>query len=210
MKERQQLVLQLGREINEQIAAGDEVKLRERRIHDHVVRCKNDRFANGLADQEIAAFRLHERTIEPRLRHVRGNARRVDTGSRLVDGIAIEIGGEDLHPVAPFWRELVHRFPQHDRDRIRLFSRRATRYPRAHRLTRRAIFEQHFDALCFEHLPCDWIAEEVRHPDQQFFEKQFELLRVLPQVAYIIFNAVDLMDVHAPLYAAIDRVFLVQ
>ena len=46
MKKRQQLFLQLRFQIDQQIAANQQVEFRERRIHDHILGRKDHRFTD--------------------------------------------------------------------------------------------------------------------------------------------------------------------
>src|SRR5690606_13802768 len=50
MKNRQELLLQLGVQIDQQVATSEQVQSRKRRILDHVLRSKDDHLADLLAD----------------------------------------------------------------------------------------------------------------------------------------------------------------
>ena len=93
MKYRQQLLLQLLVEIDQQIAARDQVDPRERRIADHAVRGEDAQVAHLLAER-IADAVAAEKAVDPLwadiLQHRRRIACRPGNGDRRV----VDIGRE--------------------------------------------------------------------------------------------------------------------
>ena len=89
-----------GAHIDQEIAATDQIELRERRVLDEIVLGKNEHVADGLVDAIGAAIRmlLIEKVGQPLWRNVGDDAGGVNTGARMVDGFAVDIGGEDLAP----------------------------------------------------------------------------------------------------------------
>ena len=98
MKHRQQFLLQLGAEVDQQVAAGEDVQPGERWVGEQVVRCEHHHFANFLADAVAIAF-LDEEAGQAFCRQVFGNAGRVERLPCLGDGVRVEVGGEDLQAV---------------------------------------------------------------------------------------------------------------
>ena len=99
MEQRQQLLLQLGTEVDQQIATGENVQLGEWRVHDHVLRGEHHHLADFLADPvTIAVF--DEKPLQALRRHIGNDVGRIEGLARPGDGIRIEVGGEDLQLVA--------------------------------------------------------------------------------------------------------------
>ena len=84
MEEREQPLLRLRVQIDEQVAAGDEVEFRERRVLADVLRREDDHLPNFLLDAIVAVF-LGEKPRQPFARHVHGDALRVNPGAGRVD-----------------------------------------------------------------------------------------------------------------------------
>ena len=106
VKERQQLLLQLRRQVDQQVAAAQDVELGEGRIHDDVLRGKDHHLADLLADP-VAALVLDEEPAQALRRHVRGDVGREDALAGLVDGVPVQVGGEDLEREVPGRLELA-------------------------------------------------------------------------------------------------------
>src|SRR5215469_2604776 len=71
-----QLLLQFAVEIDEQIAAGDQVQLRERRIAQYAVSCKHHRVTDFAGNAVVVTFGA-EITRKPRLGDVRDDGCRI-------------------------------------------------------------------------------------------------------------------------------------
>ena len=54
------------------------------------------------------------------------------------------------------------------------------------------------------------VSEKAGHPNQQFLEKQFDLLRVLPQITNIHICIGDPMDTHSPFNTTDERILFVE
>src|ERR1017187_8911159 len=90
-------------QVDEHVAATDEVELREGRILYHVLLGKNTHFAHALADLKVG---IHFRKEMPQT--IRGNvlddARRIDAVARLLYRDFADIGAEDLNAaLMPFF-----------------------------------------------------------------------------------------------------------
>ena len=55
-----------------------------------------------------------------------------------------------------------------------------------------------------------WVAEEIRHADQQIAKQRFHFGRGLLQKLHIAVDRFDLMHGHAPLDATVDRARFVE
>ena len=96
MQDCQHLILHLAFEINQQVAAGDEVEVRERRILEHAVSGKDDEIAH-LFLHPIVVSLADEIAAQPILGHVRFDRSRVPALPRRGERAGIEIAGKDLH-----------------------------------------------------------------------------------------------------------------
>ena len=139
MKHRHEPLLQLLVEIDQQIAARDQIDAREGRVADYAVRRKDAEVPHVLA-QRVADAVAGKKTLEPLwadvLQHRRGVARR----ARYADRRIIDVGREhdDLRPRL----ELRHLFEQQHGDRVGLLAGCGSGYPDSDRIARPLIFEQ--------------------------------------------------------------------
>ncbi len=107
MEERQQPALCRAVQIDEQVAAGDEVEFRERRVLADVLRREDDQFPDFLIEPIVAVF-LGEEPLPPFARHVHRDAVRVNPGAGVVDSLAVQVRAENLkgeplfHPLGAF------------------------------------------------------------------------------------------------------------
>src|SRR4030095_16729344 len=85
--------LQARFEVDQQIAATDQVHAGERRIADHVLPGKDDDLAQGLVDA-ISSVLLNEEPPQPLSREVLGDALRVESVPRFVEQRIVEVGRE--------------------------------------------------------------------------------------------------------------------
>ena len=95
MKERQELLLQLRGQVDEQVPAAQDVELGEGRVHDDVLRGKDHHLPDGLADP-VAALVLDEEPAQALRRHIRGDVGRENALAGFLDGVPVQVGGEDL------------------------------------------------------------------------------------------------------------------
>ncbi len=158
----------------------------------------------------IAALHLDEEAVQPLRRNVGGDVGREHALARLLDGLLIQIGGEDLQGDVFGRFEFFQRLFEEDRQGIGFLAGGTGGYPRPQRLIRSAPSQQRRQDFGFQLLPRFRVAEKTRHPDQQLAEQQFHLLRILLQEAHIVGDLINLVQSHAPLDAAIDRGLFVQ
>ena len=100
VKQRQQLFLQLRGQVDEQVPAAQDVELGEGRIHDEVLRGKDHHLPDGLADL-VAALYLDEKPAQALRRHIGGNVGRENGLAGFLNGLAVQVGGEDLERSVP-------------------------------------------------------------------------------------------------------------
>ena len=128
VEQRQKLLLHLLRQIDEQVPAAHQIQLGERRVQNQAVRGKDHHLADLGADS-IAFFLLGE--IAPQLlgRDVRGDVLEEKPLARLVDGVLVQIAGENLELETLLGLEFLHHLLENDGERIGLLPGRAASDP---------------------------------------------------------------------------------
>ena len=97
-----------------------------------------------------------------------------------------------------------------DGHRIGLLAAGAAGNPDADGIVVRLVRQQFGQDLVLQRLKRLRVAEEIGHPDQQFLEQDVRLALAFLQVAHVVRDVVDLVDVHPPLDPAADGVLLVE
>ena len=208
VKQRDQLLLQFCAQVNQQVAATDQVELGERRVLDHVLLREHQQVTNAFVDPVGAAVGLErEKSGQPLRRHVVGDAGRVHTGTGHGDGAAVDVGGKHLHLVAGL--EQLQPFLQQDGHRISLFTGGTTSAPDPHRAARRLAFEQFGNDLFLQCHKRVGVAEKMGHANQQVIEQGLDFHRGLLQVLDITGHRLNLVHRHAALDAAVNGAGLV-
>jgi hypothetical protein len=208
VKQRNQPLLQLCGEINQEVAAGDQIQLGERGIHDDVLRCKHHHLPDLFGDAK-AALLVHEEPAQALRRHVGRDRVGVQALARLFDGLTIEIGAEDLQGDVADRPERLCGLLEHHGQRVGLFPRGATGHPGSERAIAHVAGQERGQGVVQQRFPALRVAEEGGHSDQQLFEQELDLARILAQKAHVVAEGIDLMQPHAAFDAAQDgRVFV--
>ena len=201
-------------QIDQQVAATQQVELGEGRILDHAVHGKHHFLADELLHLETAAFIrfLDEELAQALRRHILGDIGRVVAGARRGDGVVVEVGGENLEvPLLRVGvRAFVEQFLQHHGDRIGFFTAGATGHPDAKHTAGRLGGQQGWQDADFQRNEGLGIAEEVGDVDQQFLEQRLDFSGVVLEKARIDGQIVNGVLRHAPLDATADGAFLVE
>ena len=130
MEQGQNLPLRLRAQVDEQIAAGDEVEARERRVGQQALAREHHRLTQ-FAHDLIVVVLLGEEAGEPRRRHVGLDRFRIDAVAGERHAVRVDVGGEHLQlDIAFCGRDLLEK--EH-RDGIGLFARAAAGHPDAQR-----------------------------------------------------------------------------
>ena len=95
MEQREDVLLHAS-QVDQDVAATDQVQLRKRRIVDQVMPGKDAHLAQVLVDL-VAAFDLREIAVQALMGKVRRNVLEVPAGAGLFDCRLADIGSEDLH-----------------------------------------------------------------------------------------------------------------
>ena len=103
MKQRDQLLLQLGAQVNQQVTATDQVQLGKRRVFDDILFREHQHVPNALVHPVSVAFRLQCKKPGQALGgHVVRNAGRVNARAGHGNGAAVNVGGKHLYLEAGF------------------------------------------------------------------------------------------------------------
>ncbi len=171
------LLLQHRLEVDQHVAAADQVDARERRVGEHVVAREHAHVADRLADP-VAAVDLDEEAPQPLGGDVLRDGLRVDAGARLLDAGAVQVGGEDLH--GNLSRQVLAR-PRRRRSRANRPPRRSSS-PSTQMRTgswRERSSMSLGNTFGFKHLERLRVAEEAGDADQDVLVQRLDLGRVV-------------------------------
>ncbi len=206
VENRDQLLVDLGLEIDHHVPTGYQVELGERRIADDVLDREHHAFAQRRVDL-VGAFIVREKGVQARRRDIGGDAVGIEADARVVQGVFVDVGCEDLDPRLLL---LPGKFlQQQDRQRIGLLARRTAGHPHPHGTVRRPL-DQAGNDLARQRFHRLGIAEEGGDADQQILEQQLGLFRAAPQAPQVILMAADVVEAHAPFDPADQRALLVE
>src|ERR1039458_9780681 len=101
-------LLQVLADIDQQVAATDQVEFGKRRVFDHVLLGKDQQVADAFVDAIGAAAGLgREEPGQPLRREVGGDAGRIEAGAGRGNRLTVNVGGEDLHRETLLHRHLT-------------------------------------------------------------------------------------------------------
>ncbi len=199
-------LLQPRLEVDHQVAAGDQVKARERRVADEVVHREQARLTQ-LLGHAVAAVLLDEVALQALGGQVRDGRAEVKPGPRGLDGAVVHVGREDLH--RPKDAGPGQALPEQDRHRVGLLARGAPGNPDPERVGAARVRQQPRQDLRFERRKGFRVAEEPRDADQELAEQQLRLVRQRAQLLDVGGHLVGPEHVHPALDAAHQRAGLV-
>ena len=185
MQDRQHFPLQYSPQVNQHVAATDEVQLGERRVLGHVVPGKNAYVADDFRDL-VTAFGSGEEARQSPRRDMRNFGVLVCAGAGFCDRRFADIGGENLKWNARFC--LVQEFHQADGDRISLLARGAPRHPDPDGIAGRSILDQGGEHLCLQFLEDRWFPKECSDGDQTVLAQRVGFLAILLQMPAVVFQ----------------------
>ena len=197
-----------GRQVDHQVAAGEQVEARERRVGEQAVRREDHHLADLLADQQAVAVRAEEalHALRPQRRRA---ARRVAAAPGVVDRLLVEVGGEDLQGPGRRGGGGPDHLAEGHGQGVGLLAGGAARHPGAQRAAGGLAREQRRQDVGAQLIPHLLVAEEARHPDQQLAEQQLDLGGVGAQQLHVRRPPGEVEEGGAPLDAAQQRGLLV-
>src|SRR5712671_3215342 len=175
VEQRDDLRLGLRLQIDQQIAARDQVDARERWIaNDAVVR--EDAHVAHLPRHAKAPCLGYKEAPEPFGRDILGQYRQIARRPREAQRGFIDVGGENLQP--PNDPQLVHLLTQKDRNRVGLLAARATGHPDAKLIVHTLAFEELWNDQGFESVEGSGVTEEIGDTDQEVAKQGADLFRL--------------------------------
>ncbi len=187
-------------QVDEQIAATDQIELGKRSVADQVVDGEDHDIAELLVDLVGLLVVAAEKAGQPGRAEIPGDAVRVDPLAGHAQRLLIHVAGENLQAAilltaAKFLKE------QHG-DGVGLLAGGATRHPDAQSLFRLLGLHQRGHHLRNQDLKGFAIAEKTGHADEQIPGQELDLLRMTAQIFQILRQLVDMVQAHAPRDAA--------
>ena len=88
-------LLQLRPQVNQQVAATDQIQFGERRVLRHILAREDAEIANGFTDL-VATFLPDEEPLQPRRRDIPRDAGGINALTRFLDGLIADVRGENL------------------------------------------------------------------------------------------------------------------
>lgn len=202
MEHLQDFPLHLAIQVNQQIAANDQVDLRERRIGQQAVLGEQHFLADFLADPVVVIV-FDEIMPKACWRYVGDDGLRIGAGAASGDRAFVDIGGEHLQVgLAALY---LHLIIEQDCQAVGFFAGRAAGRPDAQFFFFRRVgnrlhqLRQHIALNGFEGFA---VTEEVGHADQHVAEQGLGFFRGILQVVVIGAEVRLAGDLHAPLDAA--------
>ncbi len=154
--------MQFRLEVDQEVPASDQIQFAEHRVPDDVLFGKSQPIAN-LSFNAVSAVLCDEELLQALLREVVGDARRVNTRTSQVDGLGVDVRGENLH-----WEILlqtVHELVKENRERVCFLARGAARNPNPQRAVLGSVPQSRSEHF-IQALECIGIAEKVRDSDE--------------------------------------------
>ena len=202
----QDALLGLRVEVDQRVAAHQQVQARDRRVVDQVVAPEDQRSAHVLA-QRVALVDA----LEVALPQLRRHAFDLPAGelrlARRTERVLVDVGRVDLHALAVLLRAEELR-EQHG-DGHGLLARGAAGAPHPHGLVGRLGGQDLRQDLRLQVGPHGRIAEELRDVDEQRVEQQLELVRVDLEVVEVGAEVLAADRLHAPPEAPLEARLLV-
>ena len=203
----QHLLLQFAVEIDEHVAAGDQIDPAERRILEHAVACEQHGVAQfALGPVELALAR--EEAAQPLFAEIGLDGDRIAPFARNRERARVHVRRKHLN----FRPHLLQRrlFQQKHRDGIGFFSGCAAHHPDAQRLLLFRLLDNRGDRKTRQSVEGLRIAKEGRHRDQQIGQQVLGFVRAFPQIGKILLKGIRARHLHPALDAAQHRRALVE
>ena len=200
------LLLQRGLEVDQEVAAADEVHPGKRRVGQHVMAGEYDGIPDGLADP-VAAVRLGEEPPQPLRGDILSDGPRIEAHAGFLYPRRVQVRGEDLQ--GDLQSRRLGELGEGDREGIGLFSRRAADRPDAHRVMAGTILGQPRKHPGLEHLEGVWIPEEARDADEHVPIERVRLAGIALEESRVVRQTLQLVKNGAADDAPVERVPLV-
>ena len=189
-------------QVNQQIAAADQIDSGKRRIAQHIVAGEQHFFAHLLGHPKTVFFKGEE-MLQPDSRHIRRNGRRIQAVAGEGNRPVVNIGCKHLK-LRPAALQL-HLFFKQQGDGIGLLAGGAAHHPDPHRIGRRAVVQQLGQHLLLQRLKSLGIAKKIGDTDQHVLHQRLGFFRIRPQKGQISGQVRHAVDLHSALDAPQHR-----
>ena len=206
MKDREQILLQHGLEVNQQVPAADQIQTAEGRILKDVVLGEDDHRAD-LMIYHILGAPAREIPAEPADAHILDDVLPVDALAGKLHRVRVQIGRKDLD--IPPDVELLHHLGEQNRQRIGFLAGGAARAPDADLFRGLAFLHDLRDDPRLQHLEIIRIPEEGSDADQDLFCQRPGLLLIALQIIHVALQIAAVRDHDPPLDPAENRRLLI-
>ncbi len=206
MEQHQRHALRHLVEIDQQVAAADQVHPGEGRILEQVVRAEDHEAPQLRLDLILAAIEVEIALQQFRIERF-GDRLAIDAAAGPLEGGTVDVGRKHLG--VEFDAFLARIFLQRDRDRIGFLARRAAGHPNSHLALRRHVRHDLGKRFFRKHAEGLGIAEIRRDPDQQILAQEVDFVRLPRQLRRVGRKIVDMRHLRAAADPTPDRRFLV-
>src|SRR3569623_733414 len=206
MKDSQQTCLHFLLEIDQYIPTTDEIKIREWRVFQQILRRENAEFAQAFGNQ-VAIVGFGKEAFQALGRQLGADVLGEETAAGYFDGVGIAVGAEDLHRDAV--DALSQHLGQHDSDGIDFFAGRAAGHPASDRLVLALGQHQRCQHLLPNSLEGLAVAEKFGDADQQVAEQRVHFIGAVFEMVHILAEVVDVLEQHAALNTPLHGAALV-
>src|SRR5208283_5059843 len=169
MKKRQDFVLRLRLQIDEEIATANEVYVGKRRVRQNVVNREHDAVAQFVRHPILIIF-FREESRQPVRRNIRLDRIWIEPVARECDGVRIDVRRENLKAGRPL--QLLESFEKQHGERIGLFTGAAARTPDADRPLVLLLIDEGGDDFIGQVIESGSAAEKLRNADQQILAQR--------------------------------------
>ena len=201
MKHLENLDLRFAVEIDQQVAAADQVEARERRVAQDVVMREQHVLAQFLLDAIVRGV-FRKELAHAVGRDIAQDCIGIEAGAREGDCPLVDVGGENLEGGA--LGRLERALLQQHRQRIGLLAGRAAHRPHADAVLFAAPFEYRRQHVALQHVERFLVAEEVRHADQHVLQQRLGFVRMQVEIVAVRLEIGDAVDLQAALDPAHD------
>ena len=206
MKQRQHPLLHRRLEIDQEVAADDEVEPREGRVLQQVLRREGDRLADLPLDAVGVVLRVEE-ALEPLGADVLVDARGINAGAGGGQHGCRDVGREE--PQVQVLALLGHRLGEQHGKGVGLLAGGATGEPNPNGRAGGALAHQWLDDLPGERLPGFGVAKEAGDVDGQIGQQRRQLVLVVLQELDVVVERCDPLQPHAAADPAEQRVLAI-
>ena len=192
----QRALLGLSAEIDQEVAARDQIHPRKGRVFEQIVLGEDDTLADLVFHDEVVAA-LVEEALEPFRRELRRDRLGEDPGPADLDVLLLYVGREELE-VRPAPRA-IECLGEQDRQAVRLLAGGGARHPGPNRLVFATLGDDRLHDGLGQDVEGLRVAEEAGHRDQHLAAQHRQLPPIVVEQPDIVGQIRSMTDLHAPL-----------